>query len=60
LPTLITDTSPRAVARLAGSLYLLVIVFGMFAELYVGLTLVDPADAATTSEPLRGSSVSAS
>jgi deazaflavin-dependent oxidoreductase (nitroreductase family) len=37
--TLLAETSPPRVARLAGFLYLLVIVFGMFAELFVGLRL---------------------
>jgi len=55
LSNLLADTSPRKVARAAGLLYLLVIVFGMFAELYFGLTLVDPDDAATTADNIRTS-----
>ena len=35
-------------AKTAGLLYLLVIVFGMFAELYVNLKLIVPGDASTT------------
>jgi hypothetical protein len=31
-------------------MYLLVIIFGMFAELYVGLSLIVPGDAATTAD----------
>lgn len=45
---LLADTSPRRVARLAGVLYVLVIAFGMFAELYVGLRLIVPDNAAET------------
>ena len=35
-------------ARTAGVLYLVVIIFGMFAELYVNLRLIVPGDAALT------------
>ena len=45
---LLAAMSPQRVARNAGAMYLLVIIFGMFAELYVGLRLVVPGDATTT------------
>ena len=40
--------SPRTVARAAGILYLVIFTFGLFSELYVRGTLVDPASAAAT------------
>ena len=43
-------------AKTAGLLYLLVIVFGMFAELYVNLTLIVPGDARTTAQNIMASS----
>jgi hypothetical protein len=45
--------SRRRVARTAGVMYLLVIIFGMFAELYVGLSLVVPGDAAKTARNIE-------
>jgi len=42
-------------ARVVGVLYLLVIIFGMFAELYVGLRLIVPGDAATTASNIMAS-----
>ena len=38
----------KKTAKTAGLLYLLVIFFGMFAELYVNLRLIVPGDASTT------------
>ena len=55
MTTRIADMSPRKAARLAGILYLLVIVFGMFAELYVSLSLVVPGDATTTASNIMAS-----
>jgi hypothetical protein len=55
LSNLLADPSPRRVARAAGLLYLLVIVFGMFAELYVGLRLAVPGDAAETADNIVAS-----
>ena len=55
MTTRIADISPRKAARLAGVLYLLVIVFGMFAELYVGLSLIVPGDATTTAGNIMAS-----
>jgi hypothetical protein len=45
----------KKAARVAGVLYLLVIVFGMFAELYVNLRLIVPGDATTTSRNIMAS-----
>lgn len=42
------DTSPRAMARMAGVLYLLTIVGGAFAQSFVSDRLVDFGDPATT------------
>lgn len=42
-------------AKTAGLLYLLVIVFGMFAELYVNLKLIVPGDASTTAQNILDS-----
>jgi len=42
-------------ARIAGSLYLVVAVLGGFAELYVRARTVVPGDAAATAENIRGS-----
>ena len=44
----IADLSPRKAARVAGVLYLIVIVAGVFAQLYVRSKLIVPGDAATT------------
>lgn len=53
--TLLAATSPDRVARLAGLLYLLVIAFGMFAELFVGLRLVVPGDVTETANNIVAS-----
>jgi len=47
--------SLKKTARVAGGLYLLVIVFGMFAELYVNLRLIVPGDAAVTASNITSS-----
>ena len=44
----ITEVSPRVQARIAGFLYLIVIVGGIFAELFVRGRLVVHGDAAAT------------
>ncbi|MEQ8834138.1 MAG: DUF4386 domain-containing protein [Miltoncostaeaceae bacterium] len=42
--------SPRSLARLAGLLYLVIVVAGLFAELVVRGSLVEPGDAAATAQ----------
>ena len=41
------DTSQRQAARVAGFLYLIIIVCGVFSEMYVRSNLIVPGDAAT-------------
>jgi hypothetical protein len=41
-------TSPQTYARIGGALYLIIIVFGMFAEGYVDSQLIVPGDPAAT------------
>ena len=48
------EASPQAYARLAGLIYLLVIVFGGFSEGYVMNTLVVAGDAAATGRNILG------
>jgi Domain of unknown function (DUF4386) len=48
-------TSKKSLVRLAGSLYLVVAVFGGFAELVVRAGIVEPGDAAATAANIRGS-----
>jgi len=48
MKNLIDNTSPKKTARLAGFLYLIVAVCGMFAELYVNSKLIVSGDAAAT------------
>ena len=42
------ERSPQSYARIAGVFYLVIILLGMFGELYVRGTLVVSGDAATT------------
>jgi hypothetical protein len=42
------EASPQAYARIGGALYLVIIVFGAFAEGFVANKLIAPGDAATT------------
>ena len=51
----IADLSQRKAARVAGVLYLLLIVFGVFAELFVRESLIVPGDAATTASNIMAS-----
>ncbi|UGV41376.1 DUF4386 domain-containing protein [Methanococcoides orientis] len=44
----IADISQRKAARVAGLLYLMIFVFGIFAEAFVRQSLIVPGDAATT------------
>lgn len=48
-------TSPKTLARIAGSLYLVVAVLGGFAELYVRSSIVVAGDAAGTADNIRAS-----
>lgn len=47
--------SEKRLARIAGSLYLVVAVLGVFAELVVRSSVVEPGDAAATAENIRSS-----
>jgi len=49
------NQSPRKTARIAGFVYLLVIVFGMFGLMYVRPELVIPGDAAATAKNIMES-----
>jgi len=51
----IADLSQRKAARIAGVLYLLLIVFGVFAELVVRSRIIAPGDAATTASNILAS-----
>ena len=48
-------TSEKQLARIAGSLYLVVAVLGGFAELIVRTSVIEPGDAAATAENIRSS-----
>lgn len=48
-------TSEKRLARIAGSLYLVVAVLGGFAELVVRRSIVEPGEAAATAENIRSS-----
>jgi len=50
----IADASPRQLARIAGALYLIVIVGGFFAQGFVSAALVVPGDAAATVRNVDG------
>jgi hypothetical protein len=49
------DTSPQVYARLSGTLYLLIILFGGFSDGYVINTLVVPGDFAATAHNIMAS-----
>jgi hypothetical protein len=51
----ITDMSPRKAARVAGLGYLIIIILGIFAELFVRSKLIVPGDAATTANNIAAS-----
>jgi hypothetical protein len=51
----IADISPRQAARVAGFLYLTIIVFGIFAEFFVRSKLIVPGDTATTANNIMAS-----
>lgn len=48
-------TTQRKAARIAGLLYLLVIIFGVFAEFFVRQSLIVPGDAAATANNIMAS-----
>ena len=49
------ETSPLVVARVAGFLYLLLIIFGVYSFLYVQSSLIVPGDAAATANNIMAS-----
>jgi hypothetical protein len=49
------DTSPLAYARLAGALYLVIIVFGIFGEMFVRSSLIVPGDITATADNIMAS-----
>ena len=51
-------TSEKRLARIAGSLYLIVAVLGGFAELSVRSSIVSPGDAAATADNIRSQRLS--
>jgi hypothetical protein len=48
-------TAPKTLARIAGLLYLIVVVCALFAELFVRARIVKPGDAAATADNIRAS-----
>jgi hypothetical protein len=50
-----TEVSPVTYARITGVLYLIIIVFGLFSELYVRSTLIVRGDAAATASSIMAS-----
>ena len=51
----IADISPLIYARVAGFLYLIIIVCGVFSEMYVRFNPIVPGDAATTANNIVAS-----
>lgn len=49
------ETSPLIYARVAGSLYLIIIVFGIFSEVFIRSILIVPGDAAATVTNIQAS-----
>lgn len=49
------ERSPQRYARIAGILYVAIILLGLFSELYVRETLVVAGDAAATSAAISAS-----
>ncbi len=49
------ETSPLACARVAGFLYLVIIVFGISAEVFIRSSLIEPGDAAATASKIIAS-----
>lgn len=50
------ERSPQGYARLAGVMYLAIILLGMFGELYVRAQLIVPGDAGATAQAIAASS----
>lgn len=50
-----TETSPLIYARVAGVLYLIIIVFGIFSEVFVRSSLIVPGDATATAGKIMAS-----
>lgn len=55
MKNLTINTSPRNTARVAGLLYLMVVVFGIFAEMAVRSNLIVPGDATATANNIIAS-----
>lgn len=51
----IADISPRKAARVAGLLYLIIIIAGIFAEFFVRQSLIVPGDAVATADNIMAS-----
>ena len=51
----IAEASPLVVARVAGFLYLLLVVFGVYSFFYVQSSLIVPGDAAATANNIMAS-----
>jgi hypothetical protein len=49
------ETSPQRYARIAGLLYLIIIAFGIWSEVFVRATLIVPGDAAATADAIAAS-----
>ena len=47
------NTAQRKVARVAGLLYLIIIIAGIFAEFFVRQSLFVPGDAAATAQNIK-------
>lgn len=52
MTTLIAEPSPRKMARIAGTGYLVIILTGIFSEFFIRANLVVPGDAATTAHQI--------
>jgi hypothetical protein len=50
------EVSPQPYARIAGALYLIIIVFGIFGELFVRASVIMPGDAAATASNITTAS----
>lgn len=48
MKTELSNPSPKTIARFTGLLYLVIIICGMFTEMFVRATLIEPGEAVTT------------